>query len=57
MSENHHVIQNYVEHKGADFRVLNRVGEQQFDILCRQVNIEKTTYAFIPQKNLEQGLK
>ena len=57
MSENHDVIQDYVEHKGANFRVLNRVGEQQFDILCRQVNIEKTNYTFIPKKDLEQGLR
>ena len=39
------------------FRVLNRVGERQFDVLCKQVNIEKTTYAFIPKKDLEQGLR
>lgn len=57
MSESHHVVQDYVEYKGADFRVLNRVGEQQFDILCRQVNIEKTNYTFIPKKDLEQGLR
>ncbi len=47
MSENHHLIQSYVEHKGANFRILNRVGESQFDVLCRQINIEKTNYAFI----------
>ena len=57
MSENHHVIQSYVEHKGANFRVLNRVGEHQFDVLCKQINIEKTNYAFIPKKDLEQGLR
>lgn len=57
MSENHHVVQSYVEHKGANFRVLNRVGEHQFDVLCKQINIEKTNYAFIPKKDLEQGLR
>ncbi len=29
MSESHHVIQSYVDHKGAHFRELNRVGESQ----------------------------
>ena len=57
MSENHHVIQSYVEHKGANFRIINRVGEQQYDILCRQINIEKTNYAFISKKDHEQGLR
>ena len=57
LSENHHVLQSYVDNKGADFRVINRVGEQQFDILCKQINIEKTTYTFIPKKDLEQGLR
>ena len=57
MSENHHVIQSYADHKGANFKVINRVGESQFDILCRQINIEKTNYTFIPKKDLEQGLR
>lgn len=57
MSENHHVIQSYLEHKGANFRVLNRVGESQFDVLSKQINIEKTNYTFIPKKDLEQGLR
>lgn len=57
LSENHHVIQDYVEHKGANFKVLNRVGESEFDVLCRQINIEKTNYAFISKKDLEQGLR
>jgi hypothetical protein len=57
MSESHYVLQSYADNKGADFRVLNRVGESQFDILCKQINIEKTTYAFIPKKDLEQGLR
>lgn len=77
MSENHHVIQSYVEHKGANFRIINRVGDsfadsrrpqplasdeaseskREFDVLCRQINIEKTNYAFISKKDLEQGLR
>ena len=56
-SENHHVIQSYLNHDGANFKVLNRVGESTFDVLCKQINIEKTNYAFIPQKHLEQGLR
>ena len=57
LSENHHVIQSYLNHDGAHFKVLNRVGESTFDVLCKQINIEKTNYAFIPQKYLEQGLR
>ena len=57
LSENHHVVQSYLNHGGADFKVLNRVGESTFDVLCKQINIEKTNYAFIPQKHLEQGLR
>ncbi|MBL6448818.1 hypothetical protein JMN32_21075 [Fulvivirga sp. 29W222] len=57
MSEDHHVIQSYVEHKGANFRVVNRVGESEFDILCRQINIEKTNYTFITKSDLERGLR
>ena len=57
LSEKHHVLQSYVDNKGVHFRVQNRVGERQFDVLCKQINIEKTTYTFIPQKDLEQGLR
>ena len=57
LSENHHVIQSYLNHKGAHFKVVNRVGESEFDILCRQVNIEKTNYAFVPKSDLERGLR
>ncbi len=57
LSENHHVIQSYLNHKGANFRVLNRVGESEFDVLCGQINIEKTNYTFISKKELEQGLR
>ncbi len=34
LSENHHVIQSFLNHKGANFKVHNRVGGQEFDILC-----------------------
>lgn len=57
LSENHHVIQSYLNHKGAHFKVLNRVGESEFDLLCRQVNIEKTNYAFVSKSDLERGLR
>jgi hypothetical protein len=33
LSENHHVIQSYLNHKGARFKVVNRVGESEYDIL------------------------
>lgn len=57
LSENHHVIQSYLNHKGAHFKIINRVGESEYDILCRQINIEKTNYAFISKSDLEQGLR
>jgi len=57
LSENHHVIQSYLNHKGAHFKVINRVGESEYDILCSQINIEKTNYAFIPKSDLESGLR
>lgn len=57
LSENHHVIQSYLNHSGAHFKVINRVGESEFDILCRQINIEKTNYAFVSKTDLESGLR
>lgn len=57
LSENHHVIQSYLNHKGSNFKVHNRVGEQEFEILCRQINIDKTNYAFIRKVDLERGLR
>ncbi|MEQ9299651.1 MAG: hypothetical protein RIF33_13845 [Cyclobacteriaceae bacterium] len=57
LSENHHVIQSYLNHKGSHFKVINRVGESEFEILCRQINIEKTNYTFISKSDLERGLR
>ena len=66
LSKNHHVTQSYLNHKGAHFKVINRVGDafakasasdREIDILCRQINIEKTNYAFIPKNDLERGLR
>lgn len=61
LSENHHVIASYVNHYGANFRVTNQKrGEgstTEFDILCRQICVDKTTYAFIPHDHLERGLR
>ena len=76
LSENHHVIQSYLNHKGAHFKVVNRVGGEreenmsgghisraaslqgrECDILCCQVNIEKTNYAFVSKSDLERGLR
>jgi hypothetical protein len=56
-AESHHVIQSYLNHKGAHFKVINRVGESEFEILCRQINIEKTNYAFVSKSDLERGLR
>jgi hypothetical protein len=66
LSDNHHVIQSYLNHKGAQFKIHNRVGdasvkastpEKEVDILCRQINIEKTNYTFISKTDLESGLR
>ncbi|MEO9850329.1 MAG: hypothetical protein ABJH72_24590 [Reichenbachiella sp.] len=57
ISENHNVIQSYLNHKGAHFKVINRVGESEYDILCRQINIEKTNYGFVPKSDFERGLR
>lgn len=57
LSENHHVVQSYLNHKGAHFKVINRVGETEYDILCRQINVEKTNYAFVSKSDLEGGLR
>ncbi|MEO9868829.1 hypothetical protein [Ekhidna sp.] len=57
LSENHHVIQSYLNHNGAHFKIINRVGESEYDILCRQINIEKTNYAFVSKSDLERGLR
>lgn len=57
LSESHHVIQSYLNHNGGHFKIINRVGEQEYDILCRQINIEKTNYAFVSKSDLERGLR
>ena len=57
MSEHHHVITSYVEHKGANFRVANKQTEGEFEVLCKQICIDKTTYAFIPHNQLDRGLR
>lgn len=66
-SENHYVIHSYLNHYGAHFKVQNRVGEssyteasvakKEYDILCQQINVEKTNYAFVLKSDLERGLR
>lgn len=34
---------------------MNRVGENEFDVLCRQINGEKANYAFVSKSDLERG--
>lgn len=48
LSEDHHVITNYLNHTGANFKVENKKRGGEFDVLCRQICIDKTTYTFIP---------
>jgi hypothetical protein len=57
LSEDHNVTQSYLNHKGANFKAQNRVGESEFEILCRQINIDKTNYTFIRKNYLENGLR
>ena len=57
MSEDHHVVTSYVEHKGANFKVGNQKRVEEFEVLCRQICIDKTTYSFIPHNHLDRGLR
>ncbi len=57
LSDNHHVIQSYLNHKGAHFKVINRVGESVYGILFRQINIEKTNYTLVSKSDFERGLR
>ena len=44
MSEDHIVVTSYVEHKGANFRVANQKRVEEFEVLCRQICIDKTIW-------------
>lgn len=35
--------------------ILKRAGE--FEVLCRQICVDRTTYSFIPRNHLEKGLR
>lgn len=57
LSESHNVIVSYVNHYGANFRIANQKRGGEFDVLCRQICIDKTTYTFVPHNHLERGLR
>ena len=57
ISEDHNVITSYVEHKGANFRVGNLKRSEEFEVLCRQICVDRTTYSFIPHNHLDRGLR
>ena len=69
LQSNFHIIQDYVNHKGANFRVAKikkRVGasrykpyeyEREFDVIIRQISLNKTNYASIPKSDLAMGLR
>lgn len=57
LSDNQNVITTYVNHKGANFRIVNQKREEEFDVLCRQICVDKTTYVFIPHNHLERCLR
>ncbi len=39
LSENHNVIQSYLNHKGVNFKIHKIVGEQEYDFSCRQTKV------------------
>ena len=57
VSEDHNVIASYVEYKGANFRVANLKRNEEFEVLCRQICVDRTTYSFIPHNHLDRGLR
>jgi hypothetical protein len=57
LSEDHHVITSYINHTGANFKVTSQKKGEEFDVLCRQICIDRTTYTFIPHNHLERGLR
>lgn len=57
LSENHNVIASYVNHYGANFRIASQKRVGEYDVLCRQICTDKTTYTFIPHNHLERGLR
>ncbi|MBX2901681.1 MAG: hypothetical protein KF775_18675 [Cyclobacteriaceae bacterium] len=56
LSQDHNVITSYLNHYGANFKIacLKRGGE--FEVLCRQICVDRTTYSFIPHKGLRSNL-
>ena len=41
LSESHNVIASYVNHYGANFRIANQKRGEEFDVLCRQICIDR----------------
>ncbi|MFM7431674.1 MAG: hypothetical protein ACKO1F_17505 [Flammeovirgaceae bacterium] len=57
MSYGHNVITSYLNHHGANFKVASLKRGEEFEVLCRQICADRTTYAFIPHNHLEKGLR
>jgi hypothetical protein len=57
MSQNHNVITSYLNHFGANFKVANMKTGAEFEVLCRQICVDRTTYSFIQHNHLEKGLR
>ena len=64
LSEDYHVIASYLNHTGGNFKVEKKKREEgptssvgEFDVLCRQICVDRTTYTFIPHNHLELGLR
>jgi hypothetical protein len=43
MSQNHNVITSYLNHYGANFKVANVKTGAEFEVLCRQICVDRTT--------------
>lgn len=56
MSQNHNVIASYLNHYGAHFKIAS-LKRGEFEVLCRQICVDRTTYSFIPHNHLEKGLR
>ena len=57
LSEDRNVTTSYLEHNGANFRIANLKRGEEFDVLCRQICVDKTTDSFIPHNHLDRGLR
>lgn len=56
-SQDYNVITSYLNHYGAHFKVANLKTGVEFEVLSRQICVERTTYSFVQHNHLEKGLR